>query len=90
MFGGHCDGVVSKQSHKYSFETSKWEKLSEMHEGRVYFGVVANNANNIMVIGGYDGEKVLSNCEILDTEKGIWSKCSLINSKRINLTAINY
>jgi hypothetical protein len=61
-----------------------------MNEGRVYFGVVAIDADNIMVIGGYDGEKVLSNCEILNIENGVWEKCSFINSKRINLTAINY
>lgn len=38
-----------------------------MSEGRVYFGLCQIN-DDVLIIGGYDGEKILKSCEIFRTE----------------------
>ena len=45
----------------------EWKKGSDMSEGRVNFCLNYID-NSILVIGGYDGEKVLSSCELFDTQ----------------------
>ena len=83
--------MVLKSCYKYSFDTGKWEKISDMNEGRVFFSsTFLESGKDIMVVGGYDGENVLTSSEKLNIEKGVWEKCEGITDKRLNLAAINH
>ena len=71
----------------YDLETNQWSTLGDLKEGRVYFNVVST-FDGLMAIGGYDGEKVLNSCEVLDEETNEWETIESLNSKRMNSAVV--
>jgi hypothetical protein len=64
-----------------------WEMIAPMLTVRGGFPAVALHDNRILVIGGYDGTNVLSECEIYDPKTNTWSVTGSLNTARMDFEA---
>lgn len=70
--GGGTENFPSKKSYLYNIQEEKLESLPPLHYRRQYIRLCTHD-DKIFAIGGYDGNKVVSDSEFFDMKTRSWN-----------------
>ena len=71
LTGGFDVGTLQQLNHCFTFDGQSWSQFPNMNQGRFFHATFAFNYV-LVVVGGYQREKVLSSVEILNSSTKSW------------------